>query len=56
MLVIGVINTNILVYGVTRKKLGTCNACKENISINIIKSELYIECVTTSYYYYYKKY
>jgi hypothetical protein len=56
VLVIGVINTNILVYRVTREELGTCNACEENIGINIIGSELYIECVIISYYYYYRKY
>jgi hypothetical protein len=56
MLVIGVINTNILVYRVTRKKLGTCNTCKENTGINIVKSKLYIEYITTSYYYYYREY
>jgi hypothetical protein len=56
MLVIGVINTNILVYGITREKLGTYNTYKKNIGINIIRSKLYIEYITTSYYYYYKEY
>ena len=56
MLVIGIINTNVLVYGVTREELGTCNTYKENIGINIVGSKLYIKYVTTSYYYYYREY
>ena len=56
MLVIGVINTNILVYGITREKLGTYNTYKENTGINIVGSELYIKYIITSYYYYYREY